>query len=105
VHAIAAYLYLRPGELRVLTWGDVDERHGIVTVTKAFDCEKREIKDTKTEAGVREVRVDPSLVPLLKRMREGKGNTDHVLPILSTTNEDDLAEITRGHLKLAGSTW
>ncbi len=102
VHAVAAYTYLRPGELRVLTWADVDEKHGIISVTKAWDYRKAEIKDTKTGAGVREVPVEAALTPLLKRMREGKGSGDAVLPLLSAENEDTLAETTRQHLKLAG---
>ncbi len=37
VHAIAAYTYLRPGELRVLTVGDVDLAAGVINLTKAWD--------------------------------------------------------------------
>src|SRR5262249_26814916 len=52
VYAIGAYLYLRPGELRALTWGDVDLEAGLVRITKAFDEEAQRDKAPKTASGV-----------------------------------------------------
>ena len=46
---LALYTYLRPGELRVLTWEDVDLTAGHVRVTKAWDYEDEEV--TRDERG------------------------------------------------------
>ena len=43
-HALAAYTYLRPGELRVLTWADVDIAAGRIHVTKAWDYNAEAVK-------------------------------------------------------------
>jgi hypothetical protein len=41
-------LYLRPGELKALTWGDVDVKAGVVHVTKAYDERTACVKPPKT---------------------------------------------------------
>ena len=71
-HALAAYLYLRPGELRVLTFGDIDMDASRVHVTKAWDYNAEVTKEPKTRNGVRHVPIEPALVPLLERMRKGR---------------------------------
>ncbi|MCW5831346.1 MAG: tyrosine-type recombinase/integrase [Labilithrix sp.] len=112
LYAIAAYTYLRPGELRVLTKADVDLNVGLIHVTKAWDYAEEMVKPPKTLNGVRRVPIAPALVPLLRRMLEGKADTDLVVPILSRTETvtsnnrkatvDHLAVLFRDHLKLAG---
>lgn len=102
VHAIAVYTYLRPGELRVLTWADVDLEGGVISVTKAWDYADEKVKPPKTRNGVRRVPIDPTLAPLLERMREGKAPHDLVAKHLVVYGEDHLAELFRKHLRLAG---
>jgi integrase len=114
VHAIAAYTYLRPGELRVLTCADVDLAAGLIHVTKAWDYNMEEVKAPKTRNGVRHVPIEPALLPLLKRLCEGKCGDELVVPLLSrgddvtSTNRrasvDHLAVLFRDHLRLAGVT-
>jgi len=104
LHAIAGYTYLRPGELRVLTWEDVSLDDGLINVTKAWDYNEEEIKPPKTRNGVRRVPIEPALMPLLRRMRKGRKSTDLVVPVLSSFGEDHLAELFREHLTLAGVT-
>jgi integrase len=67
-YAVAAYLYLRPGELRALTWGHVNLAARVVSVVEAYDDEARVTKATKTERGQREVPIPPALAPLLERL-------------------------------------
>lgn len=112
VHAIAAYTYLRPGELRVLTWQDVDFDARVIHVTKAWDYIEETVKPPKTRNGVRRVPIESTLVPLLARMRKGRGEADLVVPLLSTNDlrvadrrrltVDRLAILFREHLRLAG---
>lgn len=102
VHAIAAYTYLRPGELRVLTWGDVDMAARLINVTKAWDYYEGAIKKPKTSNGVRRLPIEPTLLPLLERMGAGRDAGDLVVPVMSTVPENTLAEMFRAHLILAG---
>ena len=102
LHSIACYLYVRPGELRVLKWTDVDLDHGIVSITKAWDYPRAAIKVPKTRNGVRRVPIEPGLMLLLEGMRERSDANDAlVAPLLSNVNEDTLAQVTRSHLKTA----
>ena len=103
VHAIAAYTYLRPGELRVLTKADVDLEAGLIHVTKAWDYRGAVVKPPKTQNGVRRIPIEATLLPLLRRVVEGKADADLVVPILSGFREgkgaeDRLAIVFREHL-------
>ena len=101
VYAIALYTYLRPGELRVLTFADVDLEAGVIHVTRAWDYRDGKVKPPKSRNGVRVVPVDPSLAPLLSALAEGQPKSALVAPRLSEFGEDHLAEVFRKHLKAA----
>lgn len=66
-YALAAYTGLRPGELRVLTWDDIELDAGLVRVNKAWDAEERTTKETKTLGGHRLVPLRPEIRHLLAR--------------------------------------
>ncbi len=100
-YAIALYTYLRPGELRVLTFADVDLDAGHVKITKAWDYDAEEIKVPKTRNGVRQIPIELALRPLVARMQEGKAASALVAPMLDAFGEDHLAELFREHLLLA----
>lgn len=116
IYAIALYLYLRPGELRVLTLADIDLQVGHVSVTKAWDYEDGKVKPPKSRMGARKVPIEPELVPLLEALKSrakppaGVDAGDEidagllVVPALSAFGEDHLAEQFRKHLKLAKVT-
>lgn len=91
VFALGSYLYLRPGELRALTWGDFDLTAGVVHITKAFDERTNALKPPKTSNGVRDVPIPATLVPLLERLQRGRELTDLVAPILARTPENQRA--------------
>jgi integrase len=102
LYAIGAYLYLRPGELRALTFEHVDLDAGIVSVVMAYDEEAGQTKTTKTEKGQREVPIPRPLLPLLSSMRERAERTDFVAPLLGKVADNKRAALLRDHLKLAG---
>jgi len=104
IYAIAFYTYLRPGELRVLLWSDVDLDASLILVTKAWDYERETVKPPKTRNGVRRVPIESALRPLLVRMREGKRANELVVPAMSTVPENTLAEIFRMDLTTARVT-
>jgi integrase len=101
-YAIGAYLYLRPGELRALTWGDVDLVGGVVHITKAYDERTGETKAPKTGNGVRAVPIPATLVPLLERMKKEKTAAELVAPVLGRFTENSRAIRFRAGLRLAG---
>lgn len=103
-HAVAAYTYLRPSELRALRWADVDIEHGRVLVTKAWSYRDGTTKAPKTRSGVRAVPIQPQLLPLLRGMhsRAAPVSTDLVVPVLAAVPRDTLAARTRRHLVTAG---
>ncbi len=100
IHTIAAYTYLRPGELWVLEWADVDIEDERISVTKAWDFKNEKTKSTKT-GETRTIPIEPNLLPLLKRMREATAGKGLVVPLLSQTDPDKLAIITRAHFEAA----
>ncbi len=109
VFALALYTYLRPGELRALTWGDVDLDAGVIHITKAYSESRGELGPPKTKNAVRDVPIDPALVPLLKRMHEahadvaiGERSALLVVPLLADTNEKYRAAVLREALQIAG---
>ncbi|HEY3818378.1 MAG TPA: tyrosine-type recombinase/integrase [Polyangiaceae bacterium] len=104
LHALAAYTYMRPGELRVLEWSDVDLDDQQIHITKAWDYEAGEVKATKT-GEIRHPPIEWNLLPLLRRMREragGKKASGLVVPVLSQANANKVAIVMREHFALAG---
>ena len=100
LHTIAAYTYLRPGELYVLEWPDVDLADRVIRVTKAWNYAEKRTKSTKTHE-TRDVPVDLNLLPLLERMHKRAGGKGLVVPLLASQNEDTVAETTRAHFEAA----
>lgn len=103
-HAIAAYTFVRPSELRALRWRDVDLEHGRLHVTQAWSYLDGSIRPPKTRGGVRDVPIHPRLAPLLRRMekRWSAVGLDLVVPVLATVPRETLAARTRRHLRDAG---
>lgn len=66
---------LRSGELRALTWRNVDFTKGVLRVRQAASI--KDIKDPKTKAGIRDVPLAPRVSALL---REWKLQTCHIPP-------------------------
>ena len=69
----ALYTGLRRGELRALTWDDVDTENRTITVNKSLSIvggRREAVKAPKTQAGIRVV---PILDKLLERVEKGNG--------------------------------
>ena len=70
------YLFLRGGELKALTWPDVDIERGIISVRRSYDRNTGRVKQTKTgNKGMRRFAAEPELLPLLRAMH-GTRSTD-----------------------------
>lgn len=95
IYALAAYVYMRAGELRALEWADVDFEGGVISITKSL-TEKGVIKPTKTKE-TRKIPIEPSLFPLL-RVLHAEGGQGRVL----TVPQKKAAQMLRAHLGRAG---
>jgi integrase len=103
VYAIAAYTYLRPGELWVLEWSDIDLDDQTLHITKAWDFKNRKTKATKTKE-TRHPPIELTLLPLLRAMHERANGKGLVVPLLSRTDPNALPDLFREHLITAKCT-
>ena len=74
----------------------------VVSITRSWDWEERVVKTPKTSNGVREVPTPPSRLPLLARLREGRGHEDKVVPVMEIAGENKGALILQTHMERAG---
>jgi len=101
LYAVAAYTYLRAGELRALVWDDIDLERRLIHVTKAVDRSTHVIKPTQT-GHTRQAPIEAALLPLLEKMR-ARGATGRD-PVVWMPDDRKQATDFRAHLKLAGIT-
>ncbi len=109
LYALAAYLYLRPGELAALEWADVHAGLGYLSIHQALDLRTGEVGPTKTKH-TRKVPIRPALVPLLDAIRAETGGEGRVVQHDHANKDaqhgfpplEDLAATLRAHLKRAG---
>ena len=99
--AVAAYTYLRDGELRELGWEDVDLEHATISVSHAYNRRSGASKAPKTEAGTRTVPIEPTLLPLLQAMHDECAGEGLVVALPS---ERTMARSLRRWLRRAGVT-
>ena len=68
------YSGIRRGEATALTWGDVDLNAGTISVTKSVEMIKGKphVKTTKTESGIRIVRIPQVLIDYLKAEKDSE---------------------------------
>ena len=72
------YTGMRPGEIRVLTWDDIDFNHLEIHITKSWDYDNNKIinydsneinKETKNKTSTRVIKVDQKLLDILKQLK------------------------------------
>lgn len=99
--AVAVYTYLRDAELRVLAPSDVDVEHGVVSVNRAWDRRKREIKPTKGRRR-RLVPIEPAILPLLSQLKSEAEKAGRATLFAGLPSERDMARGLRRYRKKAG---
>lgn len=74
----AIYTGMRPGEIQVLTWKDIDFKNQTITINKSFDHDKNKIidydsaetdKSTKNANSVRIIKVDKNFLDILSQLK------------------------------------
>lgn len=99
MYVVTTYLYLRAAEARALEWADVDLDQAIALIHQTDDGEVA--GSTKSDRA-RRVRIEPTLLPMLRAMRESAGGVGRVLVAMPV--EKHLAPMLRDHLDDAGLT-
>lgn len=61
----AIYTGMRKEEIQALTWNDIDEIHGTINISKAWDENKKDFKATKTYTSNRTIKVNRELLKYL----------------------------------------
>jgi integrase len=98
IYTLAAYLYLRGGELAALEWCDVNLERGYVLVHRSTNSDTGETKTTKTKR-TRKVPIEPALMPLLREMHDEADGEGSVVEMPAAC---EWAASLRRHLKIAG---
>lgn len=72
------YTGMRPGEIRVLTWRDIDFKHQEIHITKSWDYDNKKVidydsdeinKKTKNKLSTRVIKVDQKLLDILSQLK------------------------------------
>jgi integrase len=100
VYTLAVYFYARSGEVRGISWPDLDLEQRGANVHRAYKREKDDFGSTKGKAA-RRLPIEAELVPLLRAMHRESGGVGRVVPIWPG---HDAAGALREHLQLAGVT-
>jgi integrase len=95
--AIAVYAYVRRGELDALDCADVNTDRGYIHVHRAVDGQG-DLKPTKT-GDTRKVPIEPTLLPLLERMREAAKNEGRL--VISMPPSEEMAKRLRRYVAWA----
>lgn len=101
VFALSTYLLVRAAELEALGWDDVDLERGVVHVHRSLRRYSREEKTTKT-GDTRRFAIEPTLLPLLRALREECGGRGRVLGETRMPNKFELSKAVRLYLAVAG---
>lgn len=101
IFMLATYLYLRGGELEALECNAVNFDRGYVLVHQAADSDTGEVKSTKTK-DTRKVPIEPTLVPLLRKMVDEAAGDGRVVGAMPPREE--WAERLRKYVGWAGVT-
>jgi integrase len=95
--AVAAYLYLRPGELEALHAEDIDLASGMVNIHRSTDPETKEIREKTKTRRARTFAAEPAVLPLLRLLVARVGGQG---PLFSRF--DKAAKHLRRYLRVAG---
>ena len=74
----AIYTGMRKEEIQALTWDDIDEIHGTISINRAWDDVKKDFKPTKTDKSKRVIPVNHELLHFLADL---KSNTSKIMSL------------------------
>lgn len=90
-------------ELYALDWGDIDDKNGIIRVSKSFCKRSKSVKCPKNGLW-RNVDISPQLHELIQELRVVRGNEKSVLPNFPVWKNGDAPKVLRLFLDDIGLT-
>jgi integrase len=101
LYCVAVYLGTRPDETAALRWGtDIDLEGGVVRISRAVDWATKTEGRPKTDAGIRTIPIEATLLPVLKAFEGASGTL--VAPLALKLGKNDAAPMFRRDLQTAG---
>jgi integrase len=79
IWAFAICTGMRSGELQALEWGDIDEKNGIIRVSKSYNRKIEDLKCPKNGQW-RNVDINPQLWDIINALRVERGSQRFILP-------------------------
>lgn len=107
---------MRPGEIRVLTWNDIDFKNKQIHITKSWDYDKKKIvnydsdeinKKTKNRSSTRVIAVDQKLLDILLQLKKNGTmrlfiGPDGTIPTSSAVNKVLRKQLKKLHIEKNG---
>lgn len=69
---LAVYTGMRLGEVQALTWKDINFNFKTISISKAWDEDLREFKDTKNEGSNRRIRINDAIINIFSKLKMQK---------------------------------
>ncbi len=98
IWAFAVLTGMRSGELQALEWGDVDEKNGIIRVSKSFNKRINTTKCPKNGTW-RNVDISSQLQELISELKNARLNAKYVLPQHPEWKHGDAGKVPRMFLE------
>lgn len=101
IWAFAILTGMRAGELQALEWGDIDEKNGLIRVSKSFNKRMKANKCPKNGTW-RNVDVNSDLQEIISELKQERMDKQYVLPQFSEWKNGQGGKILRMFLKRIG---
>lgn len=101
IWAFAVLTGMRSGELQALEWGDVDEKNGIIRVSKSFNKRINTTKCPKNGTW-RNVDISSQLQEIISELKNARLNAKYVLPQHPEWKHGDAGKVLRMFLERIG---
>ncbi len=101
IWAFAICTGMRSGELQALEWGDIDEKNGIIRVSKSYNRKIEGLKCPKNGQW-RNVDVNPQLWDIIKSLKVERGSQRFILPEFAEWKYGYAGKVLREFLQQIG---
>lgn len=98
----AIYSGARIGEIRALTWSDIDFKTNTANITKSFDSVTQTIKEPKTESSNRAIKVNSKILDVVSQLKQNHTKYVFWSPTFGPPSSNAVNKTLRKHLKQLG---
>lgn len=105
------YTGMRPGEIKVLTWHDIDFKNQTISISKSWDYDNHKIenydsneinKSTKNRSSTRIIKVDQKLLDILSQLKQNNHERIFIDKYGTIPTSNAVNKTLRKHLKKLG---